>query len=152
MAHFGVPDRGGRGGRFGSTFSYRPKWLSTSAPTLQHGAPDLSSNPYSNIQKQYSDGSAFIDQRQTPTNSTTNTKSNDIDSNGWKTFIGKSHQSRKKTVNKINTSVTYNELQRKSLTANISPTSTPTEDSFSLSQETHNLSKFTGKVLVMPVC
>ena len=112
MARFGTHDRGGRGGRFGSTYPARPQWLSTPPPMLKHKAPDLSSNPYFYLDKQYSSGPYFIDQTSFIPNPTTITLPPDANANGWKTFFSNSRKSRKKHPNKFNLSVKYNELHR----------------------------------------
>ena len=139
MARFAHCDRGGRGGRFGSTFSPRPKWLSTPAPILPHKKPDLSSNPYYSLQKQYNEGPAFIDQRN-QTEPSNKIKTNPHDFNGWKTFLTNRHKSRKKPINKVNLSVIYNGLQRISINKIPPSSQDPTENLNSLFQQPSTLS------------
>ena len=143
MARFDVHARGGRGGRFGSTYLARPKWLNTPTPKLMQKAPNLSSNPYFSLQKQFTDGSVFIDQSSLSLKPSTPLPSSNSNANGWKTFINNSRTSRKKPINKTNLSVKYNELHRQSIIAaqakspqSPNPSSSYFQDPDTLSQKT----------------
>ena len=140
MARFDVHDRGGRGGRFGSTYPARPKWLNTPAPKLMHKAPNLSSNPYSPLQKQFTDGSSFIDQSSLSLKPSNLNQPSNSNTNGWKTFFNNSRNSRKKTINKTNLSVKYNELHRQSLIATQAKSPQSTHPSSSYFKDTDTLS------------
>ena len=150
MARFDTHGRSGRGGRFGSTYPARPKWLSTPTPKLIHKAPNLSSNPFSLLQQQYTDGPGFIDQTSSPPNPTIPNPPSNANANGWKTFINNSHKSRKKTLNKINLSVNYNELHRQSIKNKQATSTSPTNPPYSHFRETDSTSQKTLQPMSEP--
>ena len=143
MARFDTHGHSGRGGRFGSTYPARPKWLNTPAPKLIHKAPNLSSNPFFSLQKQYTDGSGFLDQTSLPLNPSNPNQPSESNANGWKTFFNSSRTSRKKTINKINLSVKYNELHRQSIIATQAKSTPPTKSSSSYILDSNTTSQKT---------
>lgn len=136
MARSGPAGRGGRGGRNSSHFYGNPKYLSNPPPHLEHQAPDLSSNPYFHLQKQYTDGSAFLETSSQPSNPTTPPNKTATNDNGWKTFFNNKRLVRKKSFNKSNLTVKSNNLQRMSIS---STTTTTTNSSTNFNPPSHNL-------------
>ena len=115
MVKLGPAGRGGRGGRNTSHYYDNPKYLSNPPTKLPFKAPDLSSNPYYFLQKQYNDGPTSITSSLSQSNPTTPSPQENANANGWKFFLNHRRSLRKKASNKLNLSFTYNKLQRLSL-------------------------------------
>ena len=100
MARLGPFGRGGRGGRSSTHYYKEPKYLQNPPPILRYKKLDFSTNPFTPLQNQFKDDSAFIQilQDQTnPTNPETKATPND---NGLATFFNNRKSLRKKSIQK----------------------------------------------------
>ena len=141
MARLGPFGRGGRGGRSSTHYYKEPKYLQNPPPILRYKKPDFSTNPFTSLQNQFKEDSAFIQISQDQTNPTNPEIKANPNDNGLATFFNNRKSLRKKS-NKKKLNVTYYDLQRHSIsfpaTATASPENSVTPQSNNIRPSSRN--------------